>query len=219
MIEEEEVIYPKATDTLIDQTQTRVLFTDWFAGDWQAFPFAYKAAADALVDRLDADRENHTMVPDDKFVFPILFLYRHFVELQLKSLIVQLDNFTQEPIKDLFTHNLLDLWRHIKDNLHHLSHSQVNISGIAALDQLIGQLADLDDSSFRFRYPVDKKSQPMRVPRSLSMDNFKSVMTAIENSLTLIESAIDGEKSYWYAENENWTEDEDSVPWNNFVYY
>jgi hypothetical protein len=218
-MEEEEVVYPKATDTLIDQTQTRVLFTDWFAGRWQAFPFAYKAAADALVDRLEAERGNDTMVPDDKFVFPILFLYRHFVELQLKSLIVQLDNFTQEPIKDLFTHNLLDLWRHIKANLHHLSHSQVNVSGITALDQLIAQLAGLDDSSFRFRYPVDKKSQPMRVPRSLSMDNFKSVMTAMENSLTLIESAIDGEKSYWYAENENWTEDEDSVPWNNFVYY
>jgi Fe-S-cluster formation regulator IscX/YfhJ len=220
-MDEEEIVYPKPTDTLIDQTQSKVLFTDWFAGDWHAFPFAYKAAADALVDRLEVDRGNHTVTPDDRFVFPILFLYRHFVELQLKSLIVQLDNFTQEPLdKEKFmTHNLLALWKHIKDNLQHLIHAQVNPSGIRLLNRLIVQLANIDDDSYHSRYPMDRKLKPMRVPRSLSMDNLKSVMTAMGNSLNLIAEAIDNEKAYWYAQDSNWTEDEDSVPWNNFVYY
>lgn len=160
------------------------------------------------------------MVPGDKYVFPILFLYRHFVELQLKSIIVQLDNFTQQPIKKLKTHDLLLLWQHIKKNLQHLSDSQVNVNGISVLDQLIGELAAIDPDSFHARYPVDTNFQPMRVPRSLSMENLKSAMTAMENSLTLIDQAIDSEKSYWYAQEDlNWTEDQYSVPWNNFVYY
>src|SRR5690349_6290949 len=136
-MDEEEVIYPKPSDTLIDQTQGKVLFTDWYAGDWQAFPFAYKAAADALVDRLEIERGNHTVVPDDRFVFPILFLYRHFVELQLKSLIVQLDQFTRQPIGRMTTHNILVLWNHIKDGLQHLTHSEVPLNNLPDLEKLI----------------------------------------------------------------------------------
>jgi hypothetical protein len=218
MMDEDQIVYPKQGDTLIDQTQPRVLFTDWFAGDWHAFPFAYKAAADALVGILEADRGNHTLVPDDKYVFPILYLYRHFVEIQLKSCLVQLDNFTRQKIGKFKSHDLLKLWSHIKDNLHHLTHSQVNLGGIAVLDQLIIELSDLDDKSTSFRYPGEH-SQTTRLPRSISMDNLKCVMTAIENSLRLIDQAIDSEKSYWYAQDLNWTEDEYSVPWNNFVYY
>jgi hypothetical protein len=220
MTNEKEIIYPKPGDTLIDQTQTKILFTNWYASDWQAFPFAYKAAADALVDRLEADRGNHTMVPDDRFVFPILFLYRHFVELQLKSLIGQLDHFTQQPIKKFNIHILPTLWNHIKDNLHHLSHSEVNLNDIGDLDSLITELSSLDEKSTNFRYPEESPSQPPRLPRSLSMDNLKSVMTAIGNALTLVESAIDSEKAYWYAQDENWDEEEEStIPWNNFTFY
>lgn len=73
--------------------------------------------------------------------------------LQLKSLIVQLGNFTQQKIKSLITHDLLFLWKHIKDNLQHLTHSQVNLNGINLLDQLLTELDSLDDNSFHFRYP------------------------------------------------------------------
>ncbi|MEN3335275.1 MAG: hypothetical protein V7641_4640 [Blastocatellia bacterium] len=42
------------------------------------------------------------------------------------------------------------------------------------------------------------------------------LMTAIGNSLSLVESAIDSEKVYWYAQDENWAEEGNEEDFNPF---
>lgn len=82
--EDLEIPYPERGDKLLDPSRKpgeKRLFAGWMVGQWQWYPDAYKQAADKLVNQI----EGHSW--EDRLIFPVIFLYRHFVELKLKYLI------------------------------------------------------------------------------------------------------------------------------------
>src|SRR5687767_3139231 len=107
---------PGASDTLIKTRGKKVLHTAWTTGNWNTFPNGYKQAADKLVDNLES------WSIDDNLVFPVVFLYRHFVELRLKSIVIDLEVISNNPMpREQFTkHSLLQCWEYIKTNQNHL---------------------------------------------------------------------------------------------------
>lgn len=66
----------------------KVLFSDALVGNWNFFANGYKLAADMLIDRIEGNP------PGDCLIAPVLFLYRHWIELKLKELIVSLNVFS-----------------------------------------------------------------------------------------------------------------------------
>ena len=59
-------------------------------GRWELYADGFREAADRLVGSLDAGEMNSP--PGAALIYPILFCYRHFLELQLKALVLTCDN-------------------------------------------------------------------------------------------------------------------------------
>jgi hypothetical protein len=187
---ESEILYPKKGDALIQGgggKAAKALFADWMKGEWGFYADGYKRAADIIVDQVDGD------APDDILILPIIFLYRHYVEVKLKDVIIGLDRLSGTHMgKGFGTHNLISLWSYLKSHLDCIRTEPGNKEILPALDSLIAELATLDPDSFHFRYPYDKTlQQEMQLPHSLSMNHFKETMEKIEHGFAYIEAGID----------------------------
>jgi len=162
-----------------------VLFSDFLIGNWSFFADGYKLAADRLVDQVEGNP------PEDCLIAPILFLYRHWVELKLKELILSLKAFSVAEITRPNHHRLYHLWSIVKANLHYLRDS--NNQDFILLDARINELDGLDPDGYRFRYPVNTKSEITDLPESLGIKNLKDTMEKISKAFGLIDGGLDSE--------------------------
>jgi hypothetical protein len=182
----EEIRDPRPGGTLISRSGGKVRHADWMIGKWQFYVEAYKEAADRLVDQLQESG------PDDQLTLPILFMYRHFVELKLKWIVFHIAWFTAVEAPKL-NHDLIGLWKFILKNLDCLG-GELDKKMQTGLDGLIRELAILDPSSMTFRYSHNRADQEMPLPESLSLDHFKKHMGILTHGLDYIEGGIDAEK-------------------------
>jgi hypothetical protein len=188
----QEIHYPRLTDTLVTDDggkQAKTLFTDLMAGHWAVYADGYRKAADVLVDKVEGEP------PDDVLLLPIVFLYRHFVELTLKDLFLRLVSLCHIGVypKQITKHHLIPLWEFVKAHLHCIRAEMDDEEIVPALDKLITELSDLDPDSMHFRYAVDREFADMVLPRSLSMKHLKATMEKIYNGFAYIEAGIDME--------------------------
>ena len=126
---------------------------------WLEFARGYKEAADHLASTINQTGTNVVSAP-------MMFLYRHYLELHLKSLLKDageaLDE--QQPIPP--RHYLLNLWGRVRTLLLRMRPNAE--SELVRADDLIRQLDSWDATSFAFRYPVDKSgAASLRVPVSI----------------------------------------------------
>jgi hypothetical protein len=166
-------------------SDTKTLFADWMAGNWHLYADGYKRAADILVEQLEGKTQ------DDNLILPIVFMYRHYVEL-----IIGYDKLNStKMLTDKFgTHKLEPLWSYLKLHLSSLPNAPMNAEVIPALDDLIRELIALDPGSFNFRYAHDKaRENEMVLPHSLSMTHFKETTDKIKGGLDYLEAGIDVE--------------------------
>jgi hypothetical protein len=177
---------PRPGDTLISKAGGKVLHADWMIGKWQFYVDAYKEAADRLVDQLQE------WGSDDHLTLPILFMYRHFVELKLKWIVFHIAWFAGVEAPKV-NHDLTGLWKFILGNLDCLG-GGLDKKMETGIDGLIKELAILDPSSMTFRYSHNKADQEMPLPESLSMEHFKKNIAILTWGLDYIEGGIDAEK-------------------------
>ena len=162
----------------------QVLFSNFLVGNWSLFADGYKLAADLLVDQVEGNPS------EDCLIAPILFLYRHWVELKLKELILSLKLFSVVEINRPNHHRLYALWFIVKSNLHCLRDS--NNRDFILLDARIKELDGFDPGE-RFRYPVNTSSEITELPESLGINNLKDTMDKINNAFGLIDGGMDCE--------------------------
>ncbi len=187
---EEAPVYPQVGDTLIKQgNSTKALFADWMTGQWDFYANGYKRAGDILVDQLEGGTQ------DDPLILPILFSYRHYTELKLKTMIIGFDKLTGQRMKDeKFGHNLEHLWSYLKNQLLSLPDKPMEKGVIPALDSLIREFIALDRGSYTFRYAQDKlRENEMPLPHQVDMPHLKETMEKIKNGLDYLEAGIDVE--------------------------
>lgn len=99
----------------------------------------------------------------DTLIYPIVFLYRHYVELTLKNLIIRGECFTYVQLnskvkeKALRNHDLNELWQCLKPIFYELWSEIENIQKIMeGVESYIGQITKIDKNSFSFRYSQTK---------------------------------------------------------------
>jgi hypothetical protein len=121
-----------------------------------AFAISYRMAAQVLVKSIRGGG-------DEAFLFyPVVFLYRHHVELMLKNLIVAFDDpgvqFTQaseiteaQRTALLHGHSLQKLWDHLRPAVQALGNA-VPTETIEGVNHYIQQLNEIDPGSTNFRY-------------------------------------------------------------------
>ncbi len=138
----------------------------------------YKKAADLMVDRSAHDRPIR-----DTLVFPIIFNYRQFLELSLKY---QLAAFgPQVGIRPNWkTHDLAVLWSEFLVMLEHYGTVDPDEAD-PVVGEIILEFAKIDPGSYSYRYPVDRKGNPVPVAYSdLHLPTLADVMQAVDGYFT-----------------------------------
>jgi hypothetical protein len=148
---------------------------------WTLYALGYKDAADLLVSHVeDGGRSQDTLV------YPILFLYRQYLELALKELIR--DARILEEIDEPFpkTHRIDELWRICQTLLRQIS-SDEPIEYLDEIGRLIGEFSKVDPTSMAFRYPEDRDGNPS-LP-GISNINLRNVKEVIGKIAIILDGA------------------------------
>jgi hypothetical protein len=139
---------------------------------------AFKEAADLLAIQAE---ENH--YERKKFVWPIVFCYRQYIELALKEVIVKHGGQVEPEIEPNWkSHKLGDLWAHCKSIMQAtLFETMVDdIPGVRALEGLINEFQRADMGSYSFRYPTDTDGKLVEfLFESIDLANLKRVMEGV----------------------------------------
>jgi hypothetical protein len=174
----------------------------WIRNKAPFYNEGYKTAAREL----STDYEKRDTRESSTLIFPIIFLYRHYIELTLKDLIKEIDsklNF-QRNDKILDKHTLLPLWKEaINQYEKYILENNVLVftSPIKEERSIVEQFDKIDSGSFSFRYPTDKKGNDclkefnygnsnnfISVDNYISVNNFKA---QIEIVITYLDRMID----------------------------
>jgi hypothetical protein len=121
----------------------------------------YRRGAWLLVEHVIEHQRNQ-----DYLVYPIIFLYRHHIELTLKNIIRRTPYLIDRPLtksekQHLDRHCLDVLWQDLKPLLSAVSKAagwtELDTADEEGIDDYICQLSKLDPDSFSFRYTRSKK--------------------------------------------------------------
>lgn len=135
----------------------------------------YEIAASVLVDQA---LSNSTLM--DFLVYPIVFNYRHFIELRLKGIIADYgDSVGVEPIWD--SHSLTHLWNAFAKVLDGYGTPDPDEAD-AVVAALIDEFSKIDPGSFSFRYPRDRNGENLTLPFSaVDLNWLKDVMKGLSH--------------------------------------
>lgn len=131
--------------------------------NWTLYIEGYKNAADCLV---DCAAEVHEA---DILVYPIVFLYRHYIELQLKDLLQILYKYHNLSCEPPGHHYLVKLWCEFRTLMERIDKSFWGIEHYDHIEARIKEFDLIDKKSDSFRYPLDRKG-------NLSHDDIKEII-------------------------------------------
>ncbi len=144
--------------------------------EWRKYQEGYHEAASLLVDLIDGKLQK------DYIVYPILFLYRHYLELMLKTLILEISGTDGKalPPKLGNEHKLTTLW----DSLLTLIPPA---TGQDIAGKLLGEFTLIDPQSISFRYGMKKGFEEASVKeQEISLRNVQALMSKLYNRLNQI---------------------------------
>lgn len=165
---------------------------NWYHDPTELYIVGYKKAADSLVDSI-ANRKGSA----DSLIFPIVFLYRHYVEIRLKSLLHDGNRLLDREHKQKSEHQLSKLWPKVRSILDELWPNEEG-EDLKAMDSLIAQFEEVDPRSTTFRYPKDfdgNNSLKLDVPR-VNLRNLAEVVGAMSIILEGSAGAISDYQGY-----------------------
>ncbi len=155
-----------ALDTVFDfecENTRAFSYFGWELDNGHAFynyMIGYKASADATYEAfknavLSCDNE-----VADTICYPLIFMYRHMIELMLKYSYIELKrSHTHDEIKCFLNkgHYLETLWKEVKPDFERLS-ARIGVEiDVTAIEHYIMKFVKIDKSSMAFRYPIEKK--------------------------------------------------------------
>lgn len=119
----------------------------------------YRKGADVL-----AHKVVETSTDQDTLIFPIVFLYRQYIELHLKYIIRESRILLSEGTGFPEHHKIKALWdlanglmNKITKDIDPSAGDFITKDDLAIIDTIINHFSQVDPESFSFRYPNDKK--------------------------------------------------------------
>jgi hypothetical protein len=174
-----------------------------------AYMKGYQRGAELLVQHVT---EHH--LDKNVLVYPIVFLYRHHLELALKRIIRRSPRLlnrelTQNEIDHLERHRLNVLWDDLKpmftEIFEAVGWNKPETADVEGVDDYVRQLSAVDLDSFSFRYPHSKKGE-RSLPEDLkhvNLRHFVELMSRIASYIDGIDtatSAVEGWRDDMEAE-------------------
>jgi len=149
----------------------------------------YKQSAEILVEHVFNKKAGL-----DTLIYPILFLYRQCLELQLKSLIKHGSRLLDSQRQALTTHNLVKLWEDCKVILVEIFDNDDDRISINKIGEIVIQLSEVDPHAQAFRYPKDTKGNESLL--GISHINFRAVSDILGTIINLLDGAELGISEY-----------------------
>lgn len=174
---------------------------DWYHDPTELYIVGYKEAGDSLVKSV-SDRKGTA----DSLIFPIVFLYRHYIELRLKNLLHDGHRQLDKEYKQKPEHQLSKLWSKVRKILVELW-PDGNKDDLAAFDSLIDQLEKVDPRSTTFRYPKDFDGN-----NSLKMDSSRVNLRNLEEVVGAMAIILEGSAAA-ISEYQGYKDDAQSECW------
>lgn len=150
-----------------------------YSESFTGYAWYYKTAADELV---RSAMENRGIL--DVIINPIGFLYRQYVELALKEIVVLCNRLEQHSVPAPLHHNLNSLWSEAKRLLSAQYGANVPAE-IRHLDQVVDEFSRFDPTSVAFRYPWDKNGRPSL--QGLSHINVRNLYETMERVASFLD--------------------------------
>ena len=183
-------------DSIFDFDCKHTLAFSYYGGEvnnqhaFHNYMIGYKASADATFDAFKKAVISGDNEVVDTICYPLVYLYRHVVELMLKYSYIELKKYrTDNDIETLLNkgHHLKELWNQVKPDFERLSKRTGVAVDVLAIEHYIMELSIVDDSSMAYRYPIKKNlnryhDQDLRlnIPRLKErMDAFYNYMYAV----------------------------------------
>lgn len=118
----------------------------------------------------------------DSFVFPIVFLYRHYVEIVLKNILQNSDIGNADKSKVSGRHDLYQLFIVVKP---YLLKSGFSEKDVCEIEELCLEFDKHDKFSTSFRYPYKKDNEAPNVPKQLyiNLDRLKKKINKFDDIL------------------------------------
>jgi hypothetical protein len=145
----------------------------------------YKMGADLMVEQAGNSNSGRAQL-----VYPIIFNYRHFLELSLKSLLVAFGP-SVGVSPNWKSHDLATLWGLFKEMLLGYGDEDPDATN-PIVERIIAEFAKIDPNSYAYRYPVDTKGRPIPIGVSeLDLDVLKDVMEGVAGYFTGCDGYLD----------------------------
>lgn len=143
----------------------------------------YKLAGDLL-----ARHVRDTRSDQDFLIYPMVFLYRQTIELQLKQIIKDGNKIAGNGKRFPKTHDLIGLFRECKEIV-----KEVCLDGVTADIKKVGsyikQFSEHDPGSFAFRYPTDTKDKPSLPKLKTKLINIRNMSEIVSKIFSILETA------------------------------
>lgn len=150
--------------------------------DFGSYIRGYKYAAEATYNEFK--NCNGRIYIQDTICYPLVFLYRHIVELYLKYAYIEIQRRSEQEIKQLLKigHDLEKLWSFLKPDIVILS-QRINLCvDIKAIEHYITSISKEDKMSIDYRYPITKNAQVIHNKSSyLNVKNLYDKMNLFYN--------------------------------------
>jgi hypothetical protein len=118
---------------------------------WHRYAEGYREAAERVYASWGA-------LSDDCLIFPLVFLYRHYVELRIKELLQSAILHLDLPIDWKRSHDIASLWRVLSPLLRQAFPDEPELD-LRNAERLIQELAARDSLASEFRYPETKEGK------------------------------------------------------------
>lgn len=145
----------------------------------------YKEAADTVVKNVE---ETRWLV--DLIVYPVCYLYRHYLELMTKALINLGHSLEGEDPGFPKHHKLVELWVECRKALES-AYPEAPKDELEIVEKCMIELASMDPNGEGFRFPLSKDGKPTlsSAPKHINLGNIRDVMGRIAGFL---EGSYDG---------------------------
>jgi len=185
--ESDEYPWPKPGDVLFtsDEDPQSDALLNWALKGWDAYASGYLEAANLLVEKaLETGQRTDTLI------YPVAFLYRHYLELRLKEITIQGGELISGQREFRLVHALDELWNSVRLILEKVWPNGPTID-LDAVEKVILQFHNLDLTSEAFRYPVDRKhNATLSTLKHVGPRNLRDVMRRTAGLLEASSSAI-----------------------------
>lgn len=149
---------------------------------WLYYAEGYKIAAELIEDKLLENLEKQ-----DFLIYPLVYTYRHYLELKLKEIIVEghgILNQTKDFQKE--SHDLIKLWHELERTMK-LVYKEEYQAPQPTIEKKIKELHDTDINSDGFRYPMNQKGkQNLENLKVINFRNFKDEVLEVKQYLETI---------------------------------